>query len=125
MRYRNYDLAFCLLTGEGEDEGSVSEFHNADQDHNNVISLSELLRVIQFYNSGGYHCDASGEDGYNPGRGDRTSCSHHSSDYNPPDWEIILSELLRVIQFYNSGGYYYCPLEGAEDAFCPGTPPTA
>ena len=36
----------------------------------------------------------------------------------PPDWEINLSELLRLIQFFNSGGYHRC-LEG-EDGFCPG-----
>ena len=44
--------------------------HSADQNLDYLISLSELLRVIQFYNSGGYHCDASGEDGYAPAPGD-------------------------------------------------------
>jgi len=29
--------------------------------------------------------------------------------------------LLRLIQFYNSGGYHYCPGEGTEDGFCPGS----
>ena len=81
------------------------------------ISLSELLRVIQFFNSGGYHCDAAGEDGYAPGAGD-TSCAPHTSDYSAQDWAVNLSELLRLIQFYNSGGYHGCP-EG-EDGFCPG-----
>ena len=73
--------------------------------------------MIQFYNTGGYHCDAAGEDGYAPGAGD-TACTAHASDYAPADWTISLSELLRLIQFYNSGGYYPCP--SGEDGFCPG-----
>jgi len=46
----------------------------------------------------------------------------HDSDYAPsgPDWQIKLTELLRVIQFFNSGGYHACPGEGTEDGFCPG-----
>ena len=47
-------------------------------------------------------------------------CTPHASDYNLQDWLISLSELLRGIQFYNSGGYHYCPLDGTEDDFCPG-----
>ena len=80
------------------------------------MSLSELLRVIQFYNAGGYHCDASGEDGYAPGPGD-TACTPHATDYNPQDWTLSLSEVLRAIQFYNAGAYATCP--GTEDGFCP------
>ncbi len=119
-------------TVEGEEEGVPSEgspeegeggvedeFLTADQDQDNLISLSELLRVIQFFNSGGYHCEAGTEDGYAPGPGDET-CAPYDSDYNPQDWEISLSELLRVIQFFNSGGYHACPGEGTEDGFCPG-----
>jgi hypothetical protein len=44
-----------------------------------------------------------------------------SSDYNPQDWAIDLSELLRLIQFFNSGGYYACPDDGTEDGYCLGT----
>ena len=76
-----------------------------------------MLRVIQFYNSDGYHCEPGTEDVYNPGQGAQ-DCAAHSSDYDPQDWYIGLSELLRLIQFYNSGGYHACP-EG-EDGFCPG-----
>lgn len=96
-----------------------SDVHTADQDANHQINLSELLRVIQFFNSDGYHCDAAGEDGYAPGPGDE-SCAPHASDYNPADWDIGLSELLRAIQFFNLGGYHACPGEGTEDGFCPG-----
>jgi len=31
---------------------------------------------------------------------------------------INLTELLRLIQFFNMGGYYACPGENTEDGFC-------
>lgn len=96
--------------------GPVVE-HAADQNGDNKIGLSELLRVIQFYNSGAYHCQAGTEDGYAPGFGDQ-SCPPHSSDYAPQNWVISLSELLRLIQFFNSGAYHPC--ESGEDGFCAG-----
>ena len=40
---------------------------------------------------------------------------YHSADYNPADWTISLSELLRAIQLYNIG-CYYCDTSG-EDGF--------
>ncbi len=104
---------------EGEGEGAVPPSHSADQDGDSKINLSELLRVIQFFNFGEYHCDTSGEDGYAPGPGDQ-SCPRHASDYQEPYWNISLSELLRLIQFFNIGGYYPC--EGSEDGYCPGIP---
>jgi hypothetical protein len=60
-----------------------------------------------------------------PGLGENTACCPHDSDYNPdgPSWTIDLTELLRLIQFFNSGGYTYCPGMGTEDGFCPGPPP--
>ncbi|HRV31714.1 MAG TPA: hypothetical protein P5169_08370, partial [Kiritimatiellia bacterium] len=87
-----------------------------------TVILSELLRVIQFYNSGGYHCadpPDSTEDGYVPGPGAEQGCTPHDSDYNPQNWIISLSEVLRVIQFYNLMGYYHCPDKNTEDGFCP------
>ncbi len=108
--------------GEGGTEGGTegeTGCHTADQDCNNLVNLSELLRVIQFFNSGGYHCEAGTEDGYAPGPGGH-NCTPHASDYNTQDWLINLSELLRIIQFFNSGGYHYCPGENTEDGFCPG-----
>ncbi len=42
--------------------------HQADQDGDWGIELSpEMTRLIQFYNSDGYHCEAGTEDGYAPG----------------------------------------------------------
>ncbi len=97
----------------------LSPYHSVDQDEDNRISVSELLRAIQFFNSGGYHCADGTEDGYAPGPGEQTGCAVYSCDYKSgADWEISLSELLRVVQFYNGGGYYACA-EG-EDGFCTG-----
>ena len=96
--------------------------HTTDQDNDGVISLDELLRIIQFYNSLEYHCDIDGEDGYAPGPGNR-ECGQHDSDYAPADWSISLDELLRMIQFYNSLAYYACDDPESEDGFCPGPDP--
>lgn len=91
--------------------------HTVDQDGDFVVSLSELLRVIQFYNTGSLHCDGTTEDGFAPGPGEQ-SCSPHDSDYAPQNWIISLGELLRIIQFYNSGGYLACPDANTEDGYC-------
>lgn len=96
--------------------------HTADQDADNVINLSELLRIIQFFNSGGFSCaeapDAT-EDGYLPAPPGSQTCPPHANDYAPFDWNITLSELLRAIQFFNSDGYTYCPDDDTEDGYCP------
>jgi hypothetical protein len=76
-----------------------------------------LLRIIQFYTTGRFHCEAGSEDGYAPGRGTE-ACRPHDSDYAPRDWRVSLSELLRVIQIYNAGGYTACPEGLSEDGFC-------
>jgi len=45
---------------------------------------------------------------------------YHSADYSPKDYEISLSELLRVIQIYNyRSGAYHCD-ENSEDGYRPG-----
>jgi len=95
----------------------AAAFHSADVNKDRRISLSELLRVIQFFNSGGYGCDLSGEDGYSVDKTDQ-SCALHNSDYNPQDWKIDLSELLRIIQLFNAGGYYGPVI--SEDGYLPG-----
>jgi len=112
-----------IAEGEGIQEGSIEgeiirTYHSADKNNDGIIDLSELLRVIQFFNSGSYHCQSNSEDGYAPGEGIDYNCLPHTSDYKPQDWKIDLSELLRLIQFFNSGGYYYCP-EISEDNYCP------
>ncbi len=110
-------LAIC------PEPGSEDGIQSADLNGDKIFNLSELLRCIQLYNIGGYHCaDNPGdtEDGYVPGAGLNQSCEPHDTDYAAQDWTIILSELLRAIQFYNSGGYNYCPGDATEDGFCPG-----
>ncbi len=97
--------------------GDLEAVLTADQNQDGEISLTELLRVVQFFTSGGFHCEAGTEDGYAPGAGDQ-SCAPHDGDYSPRDWQISLSELLRLIQFFTSGGYHACA-EG-EDGFCAG-----
>jgi hypothetical protein len=106
---------------EGEAEDGL---HSADSNGDGVIALSELLRIIQFFNSGALRCAAppsATEDGYAPGPGDQ-SCAPHDADYNPQDWRIVLAELLRMIQFFNSGAYHHCPerVPPTEDGYCPG-----
>jgi len=43
----------------------------------------------------------------------------HASDYVPQNWSISLVELLRVIPFFNIGGYSLGG--GTEDGFLPGS----
>ncbi|MCC6144001.1 MAG: hypothetical protein IT368_09360, partial [Candidatus Hydrogenedentes bacterium] len=111
--------------GEGEGEGEDDGIHSADRDLSGSIELGELLRVIQFFNSGGYHCDAAGEDGFAPGPDGDQTCTPHDSDYKPQDWQINISELLRLIQFFNSPERAYHPCESGEDGYCPGPAPVA
>jgi len=114
----------ALTPNSGDGEGPTAGVHKADQNGDMVIQLTELLRVIQFFNTGGYHCadvPESTEDGYLPGTGDNHSCAPHTSDYNPQNWKIELTELLRLIQFFNTGGYHVCD-DGTEDGFCVGPP---
>lgn len=102
--------------------------YTVDQNGDQVIDVTELMRIIQFYNSGGYHCAAdpgSTEDGLVPGTNPGSqACTPSSADLNG-DFVISIDELLRVIQFYNAGHYFYCgDLSPDHDGFCPGWPAT-
>jgi hypothetical protein len=112
-------LAAALLT-VGVCPGALA-YHSADTAPDWSISLSELLRVIQFFNTRSYSCVIApevSEDGFLPGnRGDQ-ACAFHDSDYAPQDWSINLTELLRLIQFFNMRGYH--EFAGTEDGFGPG-----
>ncbi|MBI1320621.1 MAG: hypothetical protein GC168_16985 [Candidatus Hydrogenedens sp.] len=120
----NRDLVanfMAIIPVEGEGAGPATQ--SADQNGDFSISLAELLRVIQFFNASGLHCaevSTDTEDGFVPGPGANQSCAPHSSDYDPQDWVIGLSEQLRLIQFFNLGGYHDCPDAGTEDGFCAG-----
>jgi len=113
------DMAVTPDGSEGEGETTI---HAVDTNSNDKVDLTELLRVIQFYNSGAFHCEVGTEDGYAVFAGAQ-DCTPNTADYAPQDWRISLSELLRVIQFYNSKGLYPCT--SSEDGFCPGTPPAS
>ena len=117
MKYVMICLAELILILTSCAQAANEAIHTADQNGDQIISLSELLRVIQFFNSDGLHCEMGTEDTFAPGPGDQ-SCESHDSDYNPQDWHINLSELLRIIQFFNLDGYH--ALCGTEDNFAPG-----
>jgi len=98
-------------------ETAAPVYHSADVSQDFVISLSELLRVVQLFNASELYCDASSEDGYGLAPGDR-DCAPHSSDYRGgPDWTIDLTELLRIVQFFSVGGYVEA--SDTEDGFAP------
>jgi carboxypeptidase D len=106
--------------------GNAAPIHNADQNADGAISMSELLRVIQFYNATGYRCAllAQSEDGFLAGRlapNQRDpDCPAHASDYAPENGAISLSELLRAVQLFNLGVYHFCEQSGEGDNFCGG-----
>ncbi|MEI6467026.1 MAG: hypothetical protein WCQ89_20030, partial [Verrucomicrobiota bacterium] len=87
-------------------------WHSADLDRDSRISLLELLRVIELYNTrngtsrtGAYAVNSQGEDGFAPAFDRQAAQSasltaYHSADTNR-DGRIALLELLRVIELYN------------------------
>ena len=93
--------------------------HSGDQDSDGTFDLTEVLRIVQLYNAGEFHCETGTEDGYAPGPGD-ILCTAHSADYEGGSpFVMTLSELLRLIQLYNNEAYYECGAN--EDGFCAGT----
>lgn len=94
--------------------------HSGDRDCSQSFELGELLRIIQLYNAGIFRCDIAGsEDSYRTGAGDTSGCSRHTADFESPAFQINLTELLRIIQWFNLGGLEPCP-EGvdSEDTYC-------
>jgi len=109
-------MSIFTVSVQAEEVCSTTSFHSADYTEDWEIDLSELLRVIEIYNSDtGYHCDLNEKDGYGLGNGDR-NCQPHDLDYNSQNWKISLSELLRIIQIYNVNKGYHCDPNG-EDGF--------
>ncbi len=94
-----------------------SEYHKADLNGDWKIDVGELLRIIQFHNSEGYHCNPASEDGYAPGvDDDRHMCGTHDADLDG-DWKIDGEELNRIREF-NKNGFKYCPEEDTTDGYC-------
>ncbi len=87
-------------------------FHSADANGDSRLSLSELLRVIELYNTrfgstrtGRYRISNDSIDGFMPderevGEGE-TNARFHSADTDR-NGRFSLSELLRVIELYNT-----------------------
>jgi subtilisin-like proprotein convertase family protein len=110
----------CDLSEVSQDGGK--EWHSSDVNpRNGQIDIGELLRAIQFFTFGEYACDSGGEDGYKPGLGWHHNCLPHDGDYNPANWNFSLSEVLRLVQLFNAGGYHKSV--GSEDGFAPGLAP--
>jgi hypothetical protein len=111
--------------------------HSADVDRNYRISLLELTRVIELYNTrngtsrtGAYAVAAAAtEDGFEPAPARLASAAvtlarYHSGDSNR-DGKLGLLELTRVIELYNyrsgtSRTGQYKVKSGTEDGFDPG-----
>jgi len=115
----------ALSTGELHRYAGPVRKHNADINGNFILDVSELLRLIQFYNAGAYSCvepAGSTEDGFEPGSAGKggVACQRHAADYiGGGDFNIDLSELLRVIQLFNFGTYAYCETPStADDNYC-------
>ncbi len=113
----------------------VSFRHAADVDHDGRISLFELTRVIEIYNTrsgttrtGRYAIQVGSEDGFAPdltpvGSGVIALPRYHTADTNR-DGLIGLTELTRVIELYNTrsgttrtGAYRV--QSSSEDGFAP------
>jgi hypothetical protein len=119
--------------------GESSVYHTADTNANARLELSELLRVIELYNTrkgsartGRYKASAAAAaaldgfaiDGSRSAEEAPTFLRFHNADVNR-DAMIGLSELLRVIELYNtrSGSSRtgaYRPSFESEDGFAPG-----
>jgi glucose/arabinose dehydrogenase len=125
LSFLDADSSGSLVVSEINARTGPRAVHSADSNGDGKIALSELLRVIQFFNIGGYACaagPAASEDGFVAVASDGTrdlDCYPHASDHLNADGLVDLSEALRVIQLYNSAGYNYCPDADTEDGYCP------
>jgi len=114
-------------------------YHDADSDQDNRLSLSELLRLIEIYNTrwnstrtGRYTMQAGSVDGYASDPATAEGTTPEGSRFHTADTDhnaqISLSELLRVIELYNTrsgtsrtGEYHRDSY--STDGFSSGTPP--
>ncbi|GAB5561235.1 MAG: hypothetical protein SynsKO_28820 [Synoicihabitans sp.] len=117
------------------------DFHDADTDRDMAIGLSELLRVIELYNTrfgttrtGRYTANAETVDGFAPDTSVESGTTptftrFHTGDYDR-DAQFSLAELLRIIEIYNTRegttrtGQYRRDAESV-DGFAPGPEPSA
>jgi len=92
--------------------------HAADRDCDSSLSLTELLRVVQLFNAGQFHCSLVTEDSYQTGPGATGSCVPHTADFEDPAFRLTLSELLRSIQLFNLGSFAPCNAKDGDDGYC-------
>ena len=97
-------------------EGQEGVYHSADTNQNGRIEITEVSRVVTFYNAGSCHSDSTTPDGYGPFEGPQSG-PPHDSDFGPQDWRIALRELSRLVTFYNAVRYTVSPF--TQDGFAP------
>ncbi len=106
------DAAFAVSFDEVLAIAANAGFHDADYDRDHFFNLSELLRLIELYNTrngttrtGRYLVNAATADGYGPDPdtvpGEPANLARFHSADSDRDAAISLSELLRVIELYN------------------------
>lgn len=111
--------ADLVCENDAPDEGEIvisNEYHSADLNVDKRFQLSELLRVVQFFNLGEEFGCADAETGYDVGSTARY-CTPADFDFQPRNWHVELAEVLRIIQIYNAGGYL--SHQDTEDSFSP------
>ena len=109
----------------GDDQADTYLLLRANESSRRSINfaLSGVLRAVQLYNAGRYHCRTGTEDGYDLGpvsSGGTETCAPHPTDYQSgANFRILLSELLRTVQLFSLGGGFPCPnAQSSEDGFC-------
>lgn len=125
----NGDDNFSSASSEAVEVTIEAAFHSADTDFDWQLSLAELTRVIELYNTrdgdvrtGEYHFELGTEDGFAPGPG--LLPTFHSADVDQ-NGKLSLTELTRVIELYNTRdgdtrtGAYHTQAD-TEDGFAPG-----
>lgn len=83
----------------------VKTVHSADTNEDYRFSLSEFLRVVEFYRATpghDYHVNAASRDGYAVGDGPKTGYPHTGDYIEGADWKMGVNELLRMIDLFTS-----------------------
>lgn len=94
-----------VFTGNGGIVLGANPFHTADADLDFAFSAHELDRVIALYTAKAHHCTAGTHDGFAPGTGSSGCAPHHSDYAGGANWRVDFPEMIRLVQFYNLGGY--------------------
>jgi hypothetical protein len=71
------------------------------------ISVSELLRLIQFYNSNGYHTNDDGENGFAPEDSPCNGIRNLSTIVNDPEQDLFFGTEIGGSRYGTEGGYFF------------------